>query len=418
MDDENSIGSGIANSINDDIGIGGLELHDNVDEGSKDENNGDRIFEFMDFTIGLGEERTLERYKERAKLIPSDMLAKTILERYVLHHYLASYAPCQYEGGRREEGYPPADIRLEVVQYLLELAPDAVNKEDCSDFFDCGAHPRGVGAYPLHLACFNADCPVSVIKLLFEMNPSVAKYSWKENSTRDYGLPLHCYLERAYIHASLGEEDDEGDWIEEYPALPSGELHYDIVKMLVDAHPEAIKYSACHRTPLSVLCNCGYDISLELAKLLVDKDLACFKDYPPCWSLLRNRSMKPFPEDVFCYLYKCNPTAFKRHDPLTDDDSSDDDSLDGDNNVCRETALHVACANPNMTAGTVQLIIKDHSDMVRAEDKEIRCIPLHTLCKNEKLCEQSAIDILKLLISAYPEYVEGRRWYLFMVYGS
>ena len=124
MDDENSLGSGIANSINDDIGIGGLELRDNVDEGSDDErniigednneNNGDRIFEFMDFAIGLGEERTLERYKERAKLIPSDMLAKTILERYVLHHYLASYAPCQYEGGRREEGYPPADIRLEV----------------------------------------------------------------------------------------------------------------------------------------------------------------------------------------------------------------------------------------------------------------------------------------------------------------
>ena len=109
MDDENSLGCGIANSINDNLGIGGLELHDNVDEGSDDEsiigednneNNADRIvYEFMDFAIGLGEERTLERYKERVKLIPSDMLAKTILERYVLHHYLASYAPCQYEGG-------------------------------------------------------------------------------------------------------------------------------------------------------------------------------------------------------------------------------------------------------------------------------------------------------------------------------
>ena len=46
--------------------------------------------------------------------------------------------------------------------------------------------------------------------------------------------------------------------------------------------------------------------------------------------------------------------------------------------------------------------------MVRAEDKEIRCIPLHTLCKNEKLGEQSAIDILTLLISAYPESVEKK----------
>ena len=154
------------------------------------------VYRFIDYAMGYrGEIMTVDGIKERVSTIPTDILRANLLEYNVLHSYVHRSAPCQDEGGLREEGWPADDIELEVVQYLLELAPYAVYK--VAEGTNMGA-ARREGALPLHLACFNADCPVSVIKLLLEKNPSAARYDWENG----YGLPLCCYLQRMRKHPS------------------------------------------------------------------------------------------------------------------------------------------------------------------------------------------------------------------------
>ena len=68
------------------------------------------------------------------------------------------------------------------------------------------------------------------------------------------------------------------------------------------------------------------------------------------------------------------------------------------------TPLHAACGNENVTEGIIQLLVDAHPDFVRKENYRGH-MPLHTLCFNSKLDEATAIQILKLLVAAYPEAV-------------
>jgi len=374
--------------------------------------------EFIEYTVGhtmsfgqYGIEKiTLEGLQEFVRRIPADLVEKTIYDYNVLHHYVGYYNPCPPEGGIRDDDHPPADIQLEVVQYLLELAPDAVYRFQVksSDFYWCNtAHPRGEGAYPLHIACFNADCPSAVIKFLFEKNPSVVGREWKCR----LGLPLHNYLERALIHEEEGyEDDDTGGWIVEEPSFPSGKIDFDVVQMLVDAYPEALTNDTHYvGTPLRILCK-GQCVSLKLAQLLTDKDKDCFEiDYnekrrlkAPIWALIENRGVTPFADDVFRYLIECSHSSLE----VESYEVKDDESYDGVSSYYSESPLNAACKNPNMSAESMGLIIKHHPEMAKQEYESDRHLPLHTLCKNKKMEEQRAIAILKLLVGAYPESVK------------
>eukprot|EP00804_Cyclotella_cryptica_P005634 CCRYP_000013-RA/>CCRYP_000013-RA protein AED:0.20 eAED:0.20 QI:186/1/1/1/1/1/2/169/621 len=355
----------------------------------------------MDFVGYLMRNRevNLDKLKELAKDNPDEVGAK-ILEYGVLNHYLCLSTWCPSEGGRRDEDCPAANIDLNVVEFLLDLAPDAANKADAERF--C-MHPNGSGAYPLHLACFNADCPVSIVKLLVEKNPLALKQSWRE----PYVLPLHCYLARACVHPAWGYEDDEMGYVEEIPAFPSGELDYDIVKLLVDAYPEAVTHyisDDSRRSALHILCE-GFDVSMELMQLLVDKDGAVLNvdgKKSPLWTLLYNSHASPFPVDVFRYLFHDNPSALnmEREKP----------SQRHEYNVDKQSSLQIACSNPNMKVEVIEMLIKLCPDMTEVEDRYDGCLPLHTLCKNEDLEEQSAIEILKSLVNAYPKSLKKQTW--------
>ena len=86
------------------------------------------------------------------------------------------------------------------------------------------------------------------------------------------------------------------------------------------------------------------------------------------------------------------------------EESEDDDSFDPG----YQSNLYLACSNSKMTAKTVVSIIEAEPEMVKRVYKFDGCLPLHRLCQNSKLEEQSAIDILNLLVSAYPESVKQR----------
>lgn len=189
-----------------------------------------------------------------------------MIKNDVLHSYVGIAADCPDVGGRRNEDWPARKIDVEVVEYLLELMPDAVHKPNNPNGFSAARH--GGGALPLHLACFNADCPTSVIRLLLEKNPSAIEEVWDKDL-----LPLHYYVGRARVFPAWYEERTFGEvsWeVITSPALPTGDVHYETVKLLVDAYPEALTFNL-ERSALSILCE-GTQISSELANLLIDKD--------------------------------------------------------------------------------------------------------------------------------------------------
>ena len=75
-----------------------------------------------------------------------------MIKNDVLHSYVGIAADCPDVGGRRNEDWPARKIDVEVVEYLLELMPDAVHKPNNPNGFSAARH--GGGALPLHLACF------------------------------------------------------------------------------------------------------------------------------------------------------------------------------------------------------------------------------------------------------------------------
>ena len=172
------------------------------------------------------------------------------------------------------------------------MAPDALDRPSSEDVY---VHEKG--ARPLHLACINADCPDSIIKLLLESYPDVAKIKWKDEYSP---FPLHCYLLRVRVIPSWGYEDENGDYIEEIPALPTGLLDSDMVKLLVEAHPPALTCNL-KMSALKILCE-GCSVSLDLAQLLTDKEnlvLTVDGRDSPLWSLLLNDHVEEFPVELF-----------------------------------------------------------------------------------------------------------------------
>lgn len=176
---------------------------------------------------------TLDRLVEIAGRVPSDIFREILLKYSILNHVVG-------------ESY----VTLGMVEWLLGRAPAAAHNVQCRGLSFL-SHRLGAGSLPLHVACFNADCPVSVVRLLLERNPAAIESRWEEG----FGLPLHCYVARVCRWEVEGE-DEEGNYSESHPSLPSGELDYDVMNVLVAAYPEALIESCKGRTPLS-FCSRG-----------------------------------------------------------------------------------------------------------------------------------------------------------------
>ena len=94
-----------------------------------------------------------------------------------------------------------ARVSLEIVEFLLENFPGAARATVQYGDDNVGA----TVAYPLHLACYNLQCPSSVIALLLKRNPSAISHlcivedgvpSGEYDGNYVMGLPLHYYLGR------------------------------------------------------------------------------------------------------------------------------------------------------------------------------------------------------------------------------
>ena len=123
--------------------------------------------------------------------------------------------------------------------------------------------------------------------------------------------------------------------------------------------------------------------------LLIDEDGIVLKTKgreSPLWTLLYNNDVTTFPTDVFRYMFdSCDastlmPTKKNR-------DSSEKKKSTIDSFVCYEkpNSLSVACANKNIPADVIELLIKLSPGMVKEEAAKDGCLPLHRLCSNSEL---------------------------------
>ena len=198
------------------------------------------------------------------------------------------------------------------------------------------------------------------------------------------------------VYPSVGGwEEDPDDYTEDMPSLPSGEIDCGIVKLLIEAYPEALEYNLQEGSALYLLC-AGMQVSMEPVKLLIDKHGLVLEDqgeHSPILALLYNQSVTSFPSDVFKFLFKHNASALTFID--------EKDYFDYGH---RKSSLHIACSNKNMTAEVVRLLLglRPKENMVKIEDKHDGCLPLHVLCQNHQLNEETAIEIMELLVNEYP----------------
>jgi len=225
------------------------------------------------------------------------------------------------------------NVTLEIVELLLTLFPTAFgfNMAVPSEYV--------ISAYPLHLACYNEDCPNEVILLLLE-------------KSGDYQLTRISDMDFDYVNSDIIMDEDEyygGVPLHFYLSRTSN-VDLDIVKELIDT-PETL--------------------------LLTDEDTKC----TPIHILLHNRSVGDM-FDVVKYLSELNPSSLNAKD-LHD-----------------AVPLHIACKNEGITPSMIKLLLRVWPECAHQQNHYL-ALPLHILCMDER-DEEVAIDILKLLLKAHP----------------
>ena len=237
------------------------------------------------------------------------------------------------------------NVTLEIVEYLLDLCPEPLHY-DMRMEIDHGV----VVLYPLHLACYNEKCPNEVIRLLLErLDDSTAKQLFHV-----------CYMEFDWGNTDIDLIDDY-----EYGGTP---LHYY----------------------LSRTSNVDLDIVKQLvvnsrSLLYTDMKAKC----TPIHIIMHNKSVGGM-YDVVEYLAELNPSSLLKKDEY------------------EQNPLNVACKNEFTTAKIIELFLQVCPDSIYQPNRW-GGLPIHNLCEADgvknKIDDEVAIDILKLLLKAQPDLV-------------
>ena len=146
------------------------------------------------------------------------------------------------------------------------------------------------------------------------------------------------------------------------------------------------------------------DLSLDLVKLLVGTNNECLElrkcglDCPPLLSLLKNSNIRPFPLEVVRYFIRFGTQGIL-----------------GSKHIFNGNVLHAACSNQNVTLEALQFLVECSDYTEISSDALVRMslgtsskkdLPIHILCQNTELDEETSLAILKVLIDLYPESVQ------------
>jgi len=232
-------------------------------------------------------------------------------------------------------------VTLEIVEYLVDLHESGLHDDSISSSLSASS-------YPLHLACYNKDCPNDVLELL------IAKCGPK-----DYFLTHICYMNIDWGKTGIDRDAYGGTPLHYYLSRTSN-VDLGIVKRLV-ANPEML--------------------------LFHDGESLC----TPFHILMYNKNIGEL-FDVVKYLVETNPSSLKAKDEAG------------------YTPLHIACVNEHITTRIFKLLLEAWPDSVHQRDF-LNQLPIHCLCgdnpenETQMMDDKVAIDILQLLLEANPESV-------------
>ena len=224
-------------------------------------------------------------------------------------------------------------VSLEIIECVLTAFPSAV-------YCQYG----GSEAFPLHVACYNYNCPSEVITLLVKKNPdALCHFSLVGDGVNiesyEYdgyikGLPLHYYLAR------------------------KSNMDIDTVKMLVKTRPQAL--------------------------LSTEDEM----DFTPVHALLSNPNVKNL-QDILTYILESEPSVIR----LLDADDA--------------TLLYMACMNRRVNLSLFEIVYYAYPEAAWVSNIRGR-LPIHILCCNYKLGKTASLDILQSMLNIDPTLLRER----------
>ena len=308
------------------------------------------------------------------------------------------------------------NVTLEIVTYLLDVHPSAAHR--CLDILNLRINEGGniyilcfESVYPMHLACYNKECPNEVIQLILQKecrnqltHVGYMDFNWgKTGLDGGYygGTPLHYYLSRT--------SNVDLDVVKQLVANPEmllltgddtnctpmhilmhnkniGEMS-DVVKYLVESNPDSLKAKDEYdRTPLNVACMYGF-MTAKTIELLLE---ACPE------SIHQRSSSNALPIHKFCEVKDMDDAVaidilkllLEAHPDLVSQTSSYGEHL----------PLHLAASNKSQSF--CKILVDAYPESVKVDG--YGCLPFHCACNNGRL------DTVKYLFGLYPECLHIR----------
>ena len=237
-------------------------------------------------------------------------------------------------------------VTADIVEYILDLFTgynllnvsmdmDEVNEDLCM-----------TSAYPIHMACFNENCPGDVISLMLEKGTSngrindVLYHLCYEEEVDSYrygtaigGTPLHYYI---------GREKN---------------VELNIVKQLLADAPGVVWTS--------------------------DGETKCV----PLITMMWNKNIGKMKE-IVQYIVETYPESVRSKDCYD------------------QIPLHLACSNGTITLEIISILLQAWPESINQKNS-MECLPIHHLCVAtiEEVDREESLKVLRLLIDAYPNCV-------------
>ena len=243
--------------------------------------------------------------------------------------------------------------------------------------------------FPLHALCFNRHCKSGrAITKVVEAYPDAARCEIRTMGDGRVGLTaLHLYMR----------------------ARRDGDLR--LVKLLVSLHPDALTKQGVEVgpdnelvdfTPLGSLLSNWKVISPDFVEALLDKDGKCINissgRHLPVVALLHNPYISSIPMKVFENLAKRTVLTASYVVAL-------------DAGVKMDNIFHHACASKFVTVEIINFLLDIDENLtttIMGKGNHQNEYPLHILCRNTELDDETSLALLKILIKKCPEAVKFR----------
>ena len=338
------------------------------------------------------------------------------------------------------------EVTLELVECILDSFPGAVTWQSNSFHFEDDEDLDFVPttSHALHCACYNDECPDSVIELLLERYPSALEQLClvEDGVYGEYyirGLPLHYYLSRpvnvdldivkvlvmAYPE-SLVTADDEWPCYPIHVALYQSNvsnLQHEVLVYLLDQEPSSVRLlDGPGNTPLHLACG-NNKVNLELFELLLNAwpDSIRMRNnsrYLPIHSLCCGKMGKTNSVDILRCMLSIDPTLAR--------ETNDIDYLPIHHGICKSFAfckelidaypeslrvrtsegslpIHKACGyRGGRSANTIRYMLELYPESINARDSE-GLLPIHHAVRGRKPAEGKKAEIVELLLMYDPE---------------